>query len=60
MPAAADSDTLRKALQAGFHGVLPKPFSAQAVAERAERILAMPMLWQEHGDMLIPILPKQA
>ena len=55
-----ESDTLRKALQVGFHGVLAKPFSAGALTERAERILAAPMLWQQSGDLLVPLSPKQA
>ncbi len=59
MASETESASLAKALQAGFHAVLPKPFSAQAVADRAERLLAMPLMWQDTGGLLLPLLPKQ-
>jgi CheY-like chemotaxis protein len=60
MPASADTDTLRQALSCGFHGVIPKPFSAQVMGDRAERILSQPMLWQETDGVLLPLMPKQS
>ncbi len=53
-----DVEILRQALYAGFHGVLLKPFSAQVLADRVERLLSMPMSWKEQGDFLQPILTK--
>ncbi len=58
MPGHSDVEVLRKALHAGFHGVLPKPFSAQVLSDRVERLLSMPLVWKEDGDFLHPVLTK--
>jgi CheY-like chemotaxis protein len=60
MPGQGGNETLRQALQAGFHGVLAKPFSSQALGDRAERLLIQPMAWREENDFLCPVLPKPA
>lgn len=58
MPGDGGVGILRKALDAGFHGVLPKPFSAQALGDRVERLLLQPMQWKEDGELILPVLPK--
>lgn len=58
MAGHSDVTILRKALNAGFHGVLPKPFSAQVLGDRVERVLTMPMVWKEDKGFLHPVLAK--
>jgi len=51
--------TLRAALEVGFHGVLVKPFSANALRQQVERFIGQPLGWEKTGDLMRPVHPKK-
>jgi hemerythrin len=52
--------TLRAALEAGYHGVLVKPFSANALRQQVERFIAQPLAWEKDGEVMRPVHPKKS
>lgn len=55
MPGQGSVDILKRALDAGYHSILPKPFSAAQLSQHLQRVLLRPMQWSEEGDMIRPI-----
>ena len=55
MPGQGSVDILKKALDAGYHSILPKPFSASQLSQHLQRVLLRPMLWNDEGGMLRPV-----
>lgn len=55
MPGQGSVDILKKALDAGYHSILPKPFSATQLSQHLQRLLLRPMQWSEEGDLLRPV-----
>lgn len=56
MPGQGSVDILKKAVDVGYHSILPKPFSAAQLGQHLQRVLARPMQWSEDHGMLRPIL----
>ena len=56
MPGQGSVDILKRALDAGYHTILPKPFSAAQLSQHLQRVLLRPMLWSEEGEMLRPVV----
>jgi len=56
----ASVSTIRAALAAGFHGVVAKPFSANAIRLQVERFLNNPLPWEKDGHVWRPVHPKKA
>lgn len=55
MPSHGDVEVLRRALDCGYHSVLPKPFSANVLGQHVQRVLMRPMTWKETGDFIRPV-----
>jgi CheY-like chemotaxis protein len=55
MPGQGSVDILKKALDVGYHSILPKPFSAAQLSQHLQRVLLRPMLWSDEGGMLRPV-----
>ncbi|HIJ38578.1 MAG TPA: bacteriohemerythrin [Rhodospirillaceae bacterium] len=53
-------DTVKAAADAGFHAVLPKPFSASTLRQRAEKLMSQPLPWAETDGILRPVFPKRS
>jgi CheY-like chemotaxis protein len=56
MPGQGSVDILKRALDAGYHSILPKPFSAAQLSQHLLRVLTRPMLWSEDGGLLRPVI----
>lgn len=56
MPGQGSVDILKRALEAGYHSILPKPFSAAQLNQHLLRVLTRPMQWNEDGGMLRPVI----
>lgn len=59
MVSDGNMNTIRQGLESGFHGVVAKPFSANAIRQQAERFLMQPLPWQKEGKLWRPLHPKK-
>lgn len=50
------ADIARRAQEAGYNGVLAKPFSARELDAAAQRTLLAPVQWREEKGFLRPVL----
>ena len=50
---------IRNALDSGFHDILIKPFSANTLRQKIERLFKFPLPWKTQGTMIVPIHPRR-
>jgi PleD family two-component response regulator len=55
MPGHGHEEIVLKALDVGYHSILPKPFSASALEQHAQRVLMRPSTWKEEKGLLRPL-----
>ena len=55
MPGQGGAEIVKKALDVGYHSVLPKPFSAAVLEQHAQKVLMRPVHWKEDGGLLRPV-----
>jgi DNA-binding response OmpR family regulator len=55
MPGHGNAEIVGRALEAGFHSVLPKPFSASVLDAHAQKVLMRPLHWTEEAGVLRPV-----
>jgi len=55
MPGQGSADIVKRALDVGYHSVLPKPFSSNVLEQHAQRVLLRPVQWKEDGGLLRPV-----
>ncbi|MBF0391130.1 MAG: bacteriohemerythrin [Alphaproteobacteria bacterium] len=58
IPADGSVGKIKAALEAGYHGVVAKPFSANAIRQQAERFLGNPLPWERVNGAWRPIRAK--
>ncbi|HVI51590.1 MAG TPA: response regulator [Candidatus Sulfotelmatobacter sp.] len=58
MPGHGSVDILKRALDVGYHSILPKPFSASQLGQHLLRVLTRPMQWTDEGGMLRPVISQ--
>jgi len=56
MPGQGSVDILKRALDAGYHSILPKPFSSAQLSQHLLRVLTRPMQWSDEGGLLRPLV----
>ena len=54
MPGHGQQDIIKRAIDVGYHTVLPKPFSATVLDQHAQRVLMRPTTWKDDGGLLRP------
>lgn len=60
MPGGGSADIVNRALEIGYHSVLPKPFSPAVLERHSLKALMRPVHWKEDGGMLRPVPIGQA
>lgn len=59
IPADGSVGKIKAALEAGYHGIVAKPFSANAIRQQAERFLGNPLPWERVNGAWRPVRVKQ-
>lgn len=55
MPGHGSEDIVMRALDVGYHSVLPKPFSSSVLEAHAQKVLLRPIQWREEAGLLRPL-----
>ncbi len=59
MPGHGSADIVKRALDVGYHSILPKPFSSSVLESHAQKVLMRPVHWKEEGGVLRPVALAQ-
>ncbi len=59
MPGQGSAEIVKRALEVGYHSVLPKPFSSNVLEAHAQKVLLRPVQWKEEAGMLRPVAIPQ-
>lgn len=54
MSGHGSTEIVKRALDVGYHSVLPKPFSSTVLEQHAQKVLLRPVQWKEEGGVLRP------
>jgi CheY-like chemotaxis protein len=59
MAGHGSAEIVKRALDVGYHSVLPKPFSSSVPEAHASKVLMRPVQWREEGGLLCPVAISQ-
>ncbi len=55
MAGHGNTDVVKRALDVGYHSVLPKPFSSSVLEAHVQKVIMRPVQWKDESGLLRPV-----